>query len=191
MTYMVALFRWLTAGPVNPLKVHFSFARPHYFAQYQHFFQCPVKFSQAKDMIVFNGEDMHLPVVWQNSLVNKMFVGKATQKLQAMKQTQNFTNKVSALIMETMHIENPGAERVAVALNVSRRTLHRKLKLENTSYQLVLDQVRKKAALDYIQAERFEFKEIAFRLGYANLSGFYRAFGRWTGHTPLAYRSQN
>ncbi len=77
---------------------------------------------------------------------------------------------------------------VADALHMSPRTLHRKLQNRGTSYQAVLDAVRHELALQYIAQSSLSVVETSFLLGFSNPNSFARAFKKWTGKSPQAYR---
>ena len=67
-------------------------------------------------------------------------------------------------------------------------TLQRRLRDNGTQFAALLDQTRQNLALKRLQEGRLMITEIAFELGYADLPSFNRAFKRWTGTTPGAYR---
>ncbi|MBL8956151.1 MAG: AraC family transcriptional regulator ligand-binding domain-containing protein [Myxococcaceae bacterium] len=80
-------------------------------------------------------------------------------------------------------------ETVADALEMSPRTLQRRLEGEGTSFQEVLDGVREQLAMSYLVNDSLTVSEIAYLLGYSELRAFDRAFRRWTGKTPVAWRN--
>lgn len=84
--------------------------------------------------------------------------------------------------------ELPGLAEIAAAQHVSPRTLIRRLKKGNTSYQAILDDVRKTLARDYLLNSAMSVTRIAWRLGYQDPSNFSRAFRKWYGASPLDYR---
>jgi AraC-like DNA-binding protein len=71
---------------------------------------------------------------------------------------------------------------------MSVRTLHRRLLAEHTSYLELLDQARYERAIRLMEAPGVSLEEIAFACGFLDGSGFFRAFKRWTGLAPRAYR---
>lgn len=77
-------------------------------------------------------------------------------------------------------------ERVARALGLSRQTLYRRLKAEGTTFEELLDGVRRRIALRLIRKEGLSVKEAAYRLGFSDPAAFSRAFKRWTGSSPTA-----
>jgi AraC-like DNA-binding protein len=78
---------------------------------------------------------------------------------------------------------------VARKLALSGRTLQRRLAEAGTTFQDVLDEVRASAARRLLRDRALAVSEVAFSLGYAELSSFYRAFRRWTGQTPIDWRA--
>lgn len=81
-------------------------------------------------------------------------------------------------------------ERVAVPLNISARHLRRKLSQEGTSYEQLVDEVRKEAAIRLITEGQLSLTSIAYELGFLDPSSFTRAFRRWTDMSPTAFRRQ-
>jgi AraC-like DNA-binding protein len=80
-------------------------------------------------------------------------------------------------------------EYFANALGVSTRTLKRQLAAEGASFSTLVDEERRARATYLLGSPEISLKDIADRLGYANLANFTRAFARWTGQTPTAYRA--
>ena len=77
---------------------------------------------------------------------------------------------------------------VAKALGLSRQTLYRRLKAEGTTFEALVERVRRRLALRFIRDEGLAVKEAAWRLGFAEPSAFSRAFKRWTGKSPAEMR---
>lgn len=80
-------------------------------------------------------------------------------------------------------------ESVSSELCMSRYTLHKRLKAENLTFAGLLEEVRRKLALRYIQDRDRPLVEVAEMLGFSELSAFSRAFKRWMGQSPAAFRS--
>ncbi|HEY0114794.1 MAG TPA: helix-turn-helix domain-containing protein [Allosphingosinicella sp.] len=79
-------------------------------------------------------------------------------------------------------------ERVARELGCSRQTLYRRLKAEGVTFEELLDSLRRRLAIRFLQKEGLSVKEAAYRLGFSDPSAFSRAFKRWTGSSPTAMR---
>lgn len=96
--------------------------------------------------------------------------------------------RVRALLLSTLKDGPLSAEAVAGKLGVTRRTLTRRLREEGTSFTELLEDVRRQAAIHYLTASDHGADDIAFLLGFSEASAFVRAFKRWQGVAPMAYR---
>ena len=81
-----------------------------------------------------------------------------------------------------------GIDAAARALGLSRQTLYRRLREEGSTFEEVLDALRRRLALKLIQSEGVPVKEAAWRLGFSDPAAFSRAFKRWTGRSPSEMR---
>ncbi|BFM17541.1 AraC family transcriptional regulator [Maricurvus nonylphenolicus] len=86
------------------------------------------------------------------------------------------------------HGSEPVCQEVASALNLSQRSFQRKLKEQGTSFKLLVSDVRKAMALEYLSQPASSLNDTAFRLGFSDHSSFARAFRRWYGITPTEFQ---
>jgi AraC-like DNA-binding protein len=100
----------------------------------------------------------------------------------------NITMQVRARIIEQLHDGRPNQEAIAKTLHVSLRSLQRRLKDEATSFQELLETTQQELALQYMRDSRRSIGEITYLLGFSEPSNFTRAFKRWTGLSPAAFR---
>lgn len=100
-----------------------------------------------------------------------------------------YTTKVNRLLIRQLKNESPGIEVVADHLSMSVRSLQMKLKEEGTSYQKLLNAVRKNLAIAYLQDRKVSKGEIAYLLGFSEISVFSRTFKKWTGKSPSEYQA--
>ena len=103
---------------------------------------------------------------------------------------ENILNRARLQIMEQLPSGRVTESVIASALNVSKRTLHRKLRDNGETFRSVLTQVRVDLASRYLQNADYSVTEIAFLLGYADTSAFSRAFKTWFGYSPTQAREQ-
>ena len=98
------------------------------------------------------------------------------------------TNQVRAHIQQDLIHGEPNLEKVALDLHMSPCTLSRRLKSHDITFTQLIDQVRYELAKHYIQQKNLPISEVAFLLGYSEVSAFSRAFKRWFGCTPRQLR---
>jgi AraC-like DNA-binding protein len=98
--------------------------------------------------------------------------------------------RVERLIADRLAHREAKLDTVATELGVSPRSLSRKLADLDTSFNGIVESLRKELARRYLQESNLSVTEIAFLLGYSEVSTFNHAFKRWTGSTPAVSRSK-
>ncbi|WP_372862690.1 helix-turn-helix domain-containing protein [Spongiibacter sp.] len=101
-----------------------------------------------------------------------------------------FVNRVRA-ILDEVDSDYPKLDELAAQLHLSARSLKRRLQTANSTFQQELDAARLRRAKRLLCNGQLSIGEIALRLGYREPANFTRAFRKWTGETPLAYRKKN
>jgi AraC-like DNA-binding protein len=114
--------------------------------------------------------------------------GVASAKLSTSPPAKDFLQQVRRAIREQLDGALPRMPAVAASFRMSERTFQRRLGEEGASYQGLVDSVRQELARHHVAGEKLSFGEIAYLLGYAELSAFLRAFKRWVGMTPQQFR---
>jgi len=100
------------------------------------------------------------------------------------------THKARQVLCRLLPQGEPKREVVAQTLHLSQRTLQRRLQEEGTSFQTLLDDTRRELAEQYLAQPSMTLLEIAYLLGFADPSNFFRAFRRWFDATPGEYRAR-
>jgi len=116
-----------------------------------------------------------------NALTCDVIVPRATG-------SETVTGTLRRLLEDELRDGEPTRERIAARLHMSARTLHRRLVDEGTTFRRVLTRVRREIAERHLSERRLAIAEIGFLLGFSEPSAFHRAFKRWTGRPPHAYR---
>ena len=102
----------------------------------------------------------------------------------------SFRRRVEAEVEPLLTSGTIRIERIARTLGCSRQTLYRRLKAEGLTFAQLLDDLRRRRALQLVGNASLPVKEIAWRLGFSDPAAFSRAFKRWTGKSPQAFRAQ-
>jgi len=91
-------------------------------------------------------------------------------------------------LIPILHTGEASIDMIAGKLALSRQTLFRKLKAEGVTFEQVLDQLRHKLALHYLNGKKVSVNETAYLVGFSEPAAFSRAFKRWTGSSPRMAR---
>lgn len=183
-------FHTLTRQKYYPNRIHFSYSRPKRFEEYERLFHCPVRFSQPYTALYLDKKQVAESIVTSDYHLLQILVDYANKKLETVTQKEGFAAIVKQSIINLVKPQFPTIEQVAANLNMSKRTLQRKLKAEGLTYKSVLDELRRQFALDYLKNKTLSVKEIAYLLDYGDASSFVRSFRRWEGLSPERYRKQ-
>lgn len=182
--------RFLTGRDLQPIEVHMNHPAPDYVDAYNDYFNAPILFDQPRTELIIDSAVLDLPVIMADQATAAMAENQCAEILDRMGPKEGITAKVRRILLS-----NPGqfppVDVVASHLATSTRTLSRSLQEIGTSYQRILDEVRKEMAIEYLRNSSLPIEEIAALVGYSDPSNFRKAFRRWTGHAPSYYRSEN
>ncbi len=184
----VTFSRWITGQNLRPLSVHFRHSAPAYLTEYERIFQCPVLFEQPVVEVRFPTTYLHLPITQHDPLMQEIMDAHAERLLQQFNQTDSLIRDVRRLIIEGLAQATLTLESVSEALGMTPRTLQRRLRERDETFNSLLERTRKDLAMTYINQADVSLPELAYLLGYADQTAFQRAFKKWTGTTPGKYR---
>ncbi|UZR97047.1 AraC family transcriptional regulator [Chondrinema litorale] len=191
LAFILREFHTLTLQKYYPLKIHFQFKKPANTREYERLFNCPLMYAQTETAIFFSRKHVMEPVVTSSFDLLRVLVKHAYEKLAEIEKENGFYQTVKKAVVNLVKPEFPTIEQVAANLNVSVRTLQRKLSDEGYTFKEIIEMLRKDFALSYIKNRDLSVGEIAYLLSYSDSSTFIRSFKRWTGKTPQAYRTIN
>ena len=109
--------------------------------------------------------------------------------LKELENADSLKGQIERLLIQVLHTGEASIDTIADKLALSRQTIFRKLKAEDTTFQQLLDELRHKLALDYLSKSKASVHEIAYLLGFSDPTAFSRAFKRWTGYSPHIARA--
>lgn len=151
-------------------------------------FGAPVVYGSPLDEVLLAAELLDRPMPLANAAMHAFFRRHADSALARLDAPQPWLDRVRGFVEERLPDGGVTLASAAEALGMSVRTLQRRLRDEGTTFEELCDGVRKARALVYLDAW-MSIGEVAYLLGYAEPSVFHRAFKRWTGQSPEAFRA--
>jgi len=179
----------LVGADFKPMAVEFMHAAPVYAAEYQRIFGPEVRFGclQNRMLIAAHWLDVQLPN--HHALALRQAVAllelEAAQVHQKIDLIQTVERAIARDLTHGSHIE-----KVASDLNMSSRTLRRRLTEHSLTFEALLEQVRRARSLNLLANPEMPIERITEEVGYSDVRSFRRAFKRWTGMSPSAYRQE-
>ncbi len=189
LAYLLAFFRWMTGSHIRPLQMGFVYEQPADTAAYDQLFQCPLSFGAKSYSMQFARDVMDARLASGNATLAQIHDQFAGDYLARFEQTR-VTHQTRQVLCRFLPQGEPKRQAVASALGMSTRTLQRRLQEEHTSFQQLLDETRRELAIQLLRQRRLTLLEVAYLLGFADPSNFFRAFKRWFGLPPGQYREQ-
>lgn len=189
ITAWVRVGRIVTGSDWAPTEVRFAHPAPQRTSEHSRFFRAPVRFSMGQNALVLPAPLLETPSVNADTSLLAVLDRYATERLEHAPRSSSVADRVRAALAESLDGGEIHAVRIAARLRTSVRSLHRALKAEGTSFGEILETLRKELAARRLADDRVSIGEIAFLLGFSELSAFHRAFKRWTGRTPAEFRS--
>lgn len=179
---------WLIGQPVELDEAAFAYPRPPHGDEYRHIFHCPLTFNAPVTELRFDRRFLSAPVIRDKPEMHRFLKTSPADLLSRPDESNTYTGRIRALIGRDFSRALPDFEWIAAEMHTSPQTLRRRLKQENTSFQEIKDLLRRDLAIYYLAREELPINDIAHRVGFTEPSTFHRAFKKWTGVTPGAYR---
>ena len=188
IAFTIREYQSLTGLDEGPLKVELPWDEPRDLSEYTRIFQCPIQFNAPRIAVLLKSSQVERKVVTSDYKLLRILLSHAEEKSAEMDRQRGFASTVKGSIVRLVKIHFPTSEEVAGHLNVSVRTLQRRLGEENRTYKEVLEELKKDLAFSYLKRPELSLGEIAHLLDYSELSAFTRSFKRWTGQSPTEFR---
>lgn len=171
------------------VELYFDYPQPDYYEYYRE--QLPAaRFDMGANQMRFPSRYLDMPLVTADPVTAKLVKKQCEQEMAVLGYEVNIVDQVR----KALGISSggyPDLSTLADRLHMSSRTLKRKLQAHGMQFQQILDEVRKRDSVRFLQDPTMKIDDIAVRLGYNDPSNFTRAFRKWMGCSPSAYREQN
>ena len=186
---MVRICRQVTDTRLALRHLRIRHRRDEMPAEFKSFFGCDVEFCSDSDEIIFPALAAALPIVGRDNYLNDLLRRYADAALaDRPKERAALRSAVEGVLPQLLPHARASMSNVSKQLAMSTRTLSRKLREEGVAFTELLEETRTALAKNYLAERDLPVSEIAWLLGYREVSSFIHAFKRWTGMTPLQFR---
>lgn len=189
MAVIVHMCRESAGASFNPQRLSLQRIRPDKDCEQEFldYFKCDIDFDAQQDCLYLPKQSLEAELPTGNAelaLANDQIVNEYLSHLDS----TSIAFRVKTKLIEQLSSGNITEDVICGLLNVSLRTLQRKLKAEGVTFKELLEETRRELATQYIGNSRLSINEVTYMLGFAEPSNFTRAFKRWHGMPPSEYR---
>ena len=189
LTYLLSSCRLNFKRELNPKRVELTHLQHACLETYERFFGCRVHLGCPAPALTLRRSDVDKPLRSGDEYLADFHDGIMEHYISKLSKNR-FIRDVQKLVASQLPDGMISIDKVARELGMSTRKLQRGLKQEGTTYQELLNRTRRDLAERYVRDGAHDLTEVAFILGFADLSAFSRSFKRWTGLSPSRYRKK-
>jgi len=185
---LVTLCRFNWGPDLNPDRVRMTRPMPRDPAPWFAYFRCPVDFACEADQLVFSRAKALKPLSSADPELTAIH-DEAIERYLGNLDRSDIVSRARIEILDQLASGQVTEDSVANALNMTKRTLHRRLSEEGLTFRRLIDEVRKDLVRRHLEDPHLTLTDIAFLLGFGDASSFSRAFKRWFGTSPSRVRA--
>ncbi len=180
---------WLIDQCIDVTSATCAGPKPKFMAGIRHFFPCPVVYGAAVNSVSFSVRHLDAELVRNESdLMEFLKLAPYYMVIEPQTSALSITHRIRGILGDDFRQEMPSFEELTTLLNMSARTLRRRLEKEGTSYQRIKDNARRDRAISMLSRDHLTVSEVAEQVGFSDPSAFHRSFKKWTGQSPGSYR---
>lgn len=179
---------WLIGRRIPILSASFAYPEPAHSAEYRRMFCDTLAFGQPATVLTIERALLILPIARTQRHAQEFLRGAPGNLVVKYKNNGGLAAKIRRRLRAESIPDWPDFDALALSLRMPPSTLRRRLAEEGRSFQLIKDQLRREMAIDLLCCTDKSIAEISGALGFAEPSAFHRAFKKWTGANPGAYR---
>jgi AraC-like DNA-binding protein len=184
---ILSLHRDIMGSSFSAKEFQVTFPPPHNASEYADLLGAPVQFGQSANWPLFGSRWLEGTPRLGNEITNSTVMRLCDAQIEEFQFRQGLVGEVRQLLMKNV-MRPKRFEDVAQSLNMSTRTLRRKLRDEDSSFRQVVDELRRDMAIRYLRDTDLTVEEIAATLGFSDAANFRQAFRRWTKTTPREFK---
>ncbi len=190
ITGWVTFGRWVTNTELSPSHVYFSHPAPIDTKPYREFFNCDVEFDSQFNALEIGASLLSTPIERVDEKLKRQLIKFADKRLENTNESYSFLSVVKKYIKETLPKAAPTLQEAATILDLTPRTLQRRLEKKGMHFSGVIEETRNELAIQYLEDLDNTIIDVTFLLGFSEQSAFTRAFKRRTGLNPGEYRKK-
>lgn len=187
---VTSMVRQVVGARSAPREVTFRHAAPTTDRFHREYFGCPVTFDAPSNGIHLTTEQLAQPTLLGDEGLSAYLLARLDD-LRAQTAERSLVADVRGAVADALPDGQPSKTQIARRLGMSERTLHRRLAEHGESFQTLATEARREAAESLLVSGTHGLAEVAFLTGFSDQSAFTRAFKRWSGMTPAAYRERH
>ena len=192
MAGIITRFVQVLGGDTVELQaVEFAHAEPDNSNEHAQLLGCHVRFAQPANRVLIRSHSLTRPVGNADLSLLQILERYCEDIISKRPDPNDLASVVTSIIAREIPNGRPVANDIAREVGMSGRTFTRRLKELGTTYLDLVDQARRELAVRYLRDDDMRVSQIAYLLGYAELSSFHHAFQQWFGVTPSAYRTSS
>jgi len=179
--------QWLDNKSITFDVLKLTCKQPNHAELYQAYFQCPIYYQQKHNEFIISKKKLTLKTLRYNPLAMPLLLNQCDSVLESVANKNEFLITINQWVASNMHKE-VSAEDLSSYLCMTPRTLRRKLSNHDTSFRAIIQEFRSNAAKKLINETQLTIEDIAYSVGFTDVSNFRAAFKKWTGVTPSSLR---
>lgn len=180
---------WLVGQLIPLLHVEMQHAKPAHHEEYRLMYPCPCSYENNSSALLFDSKYLSLPVVRDKEELVAYLKQLPLQWFKKQSYYDTYSAQVMRLLESAALDNESNLELIAAKLNMTSRTLRRKLIAEGSRFQQLKDNVRRDKAISLFEQPNLSIAQISLAVGFTEIATFSRAFKHWTGVSPSTYRN--
>jgi AraC-like DNA-binding protein len=174
-----------------PVEIRVMHEKPAYAAEYERAFDgAPMRFNAPYNSLIVRKERLAVPMLRANARVAAAFELHARQLVEKLRRGDTTAGRVREEVAAQLSTGAVSMRVTAKRMGMSVATLRRRLEGESATFAGIVDDIRRELATRYLNEQALTVSEVAFLLGFSSGAAFHRAFRRWTGASPAAFREK-
>ena len=184
-----ALIGLVLEKPFKARRLLLPYPAPVHAARYEELLRCPVVFDAGQMLWEFDASSLALPLPNANPITANACSEFCHRMMEEFADENALVTSIKFICLNSTG-GFPRAEAMAEQLHLSPRTLHRRLADADVTYQEILDGIRRRLAVEFLERTSLSVEQIAERSGFSDVSNFRKAFKKWTGQSPSYFRDR-